>query len=98
VLRWNGRALEVHLLPAPNYGAAWRQVWEQVLAELNATEPEWPDGSDGGGALPGAARGTASQSAGRLTWPQAPPRPARGAARELNRRSAGPPLISQTEV
>ena len=45
VLRWNGRALEVHLLPAPNYGAAWRQVWEQVLAELNATEPEWPDGS-----------------------------------------------------
>ena len=45
VLRWNGRALEVHLLPATNYGAALRQVCEQVLAELNATAPQWPDGS-----------------------------------------------------
>jgi hypothetical protein len=45
VLRWNGRALEVHLLPATNYGSALRQVWEQVLAELNATAPQWPDGS-----------------------------------------------------
>ena len=45
MLRWNGRALEVHLLPATNYGAALRQVWEQVLADLNATTPQWPDGS-----------------------------------------------------
>ena len=45
VLRWNGRALEVHLLPATNYGPALRAVWEQVLADLNATAPQWPDGS-----------------------------------------------------
>ena len=45
VLRWNGRALEVHLLPATNYGPALRRVWEQVLTKLNATAPQWPDDS-----------------------------------------------------
>jgi hypothetical protein len=45
VLRWNGQALEVHLLPATNYGPALRRVWEQVLTELNATAPQWPDDS-----------------------------------------------------
>lgn len=45
VLRWNGRELEVHLLPATSYGAALRRVWEQVLDGINATQPVWPDGS-----------------------------------------------------
>lgn len=45
VLRWNGRELEVHLLPPVNYGAALREVWEAVFAELNAAGPLWPDGS-----------------------------------------------------
>ena len=45
VLRWNGRELEVHLLPATPYGAALRRVWEQVLSGVNATQPVWPDGS-----------------------------------------------------
>jgi hypothetical protein len=45
VLRWNGRELEVHLLPATPHGAALRRVWEQVLNGLNATQPVWPDGS-----------------------------------------------------
>ena len=45
VLRWNGRELEVHLLPATPHGAALRQVWEQVLNGVNATQPVWPDGS-----------------------------------------------------
>ena len=45
VLRWNGRKLEVHLLPATPYGAALRRVWEQVLNGVNETQPVWPDGS-----------------------------------------------------
>jgi hypothetical protein len=45
VLRWNGRELEVHLLPATPYGVALRRVWEQVLTGVNATKPVWPDGS-----------------------------------------------------
>jgi hypothetical protein len=45
VLRWNGRELEVHLLPATPHGAALRRVWEQVLNGINATQPVWPDGS-----------------------------------------------------
>jgi hypothetical protein len=45
VLRWNGRALEVHLLPQVPYGAALRRVWEQVLAGVNGMGPLWPDGS-----------------------------------------------------
>ena len=45
VLRWNGRELEVHLLPATPHSAALRRVWEQVLNGLNATQPVWPDGS-----------------------------------------------------
>lgn len=45
VLRWNGRELEVHLLPATPHGAALRRVWEQVLNGVNATQPVWPDGS-----------------------------------------------------
>jgi hypothetical protein len=45
VLRWNGRELEVHLLPATPQGAALRRVWEQVLNGINATQPVWPDGS-----------------------------------------------------
>ena len=45
VLRWNGRELEVHLLPATPPGAALRRVWEQVLNGVNATQPVWPDGS-----------------------------------------------------
>ncbi|MEI6180371.1 MAG: hypothetical protein WCP31_06435 [Chloroflexales bacterium] len=45
VLRWNGRELEVHLLPATPYGAALRRVWEQVVSGVNATQPVWPDGS-----------------------------------------------------
>jgi hypothetical protein len=44
-LRWNGRELEVHLLPQVPYGAALRRVWEQVLAGVNAAELLWPDGS-----------------------------------------------------
>jgi len=45
VLRWNGRKLEVHLLPATPYGGALRRVWEQVLNGVNETQPVWPDGS-----------------------------------------------------
>lgn len=45
VLRWNGQELEVHLLPSAPYGAALRRVWEQVLTQMNATGPVWPDGS-----------------------------------------------------
>lgn len=45
VLRWNGQELEVHLLPSAPYGAALRQVWEEVLAQVNAAGPVWPDGS-----------------------------------------------------
>ena len=45
VLRWNGRELEVHLLPQVPYGAALRRVWEQVLAGVNVGGPVWPDGS-----------------------------------------------------
>ena len=45
VLRWSGRQLEVHLLPAVPYGPTLRRVWEQVLAGMNAAGPVWPDGS-----------------------------------------------------
>ena len=45
VLRWNGRTLEVHLLPSVPYGAALRRVWERVLAGVNGAGPVWPDGS-----------------------------------------------------
>jgi hypothetical protein len=45
VLRWNGRELEVHLLPAVPYGPTLRRVWEQVLADVNAAGRVWPDGS-----------------------------------------------------
>ena len=45
VLRWNGRALEVHLLPAVPYGPTLRRVWEQVLAGVNAAGLVWPDSS-----------------------------------------------------
>ena len=45
VLRWNGRELEVHLLPAVTYGPTLRRVWEQVLAGVNAAGRVWPDGS-----------------------------------------------------
>jgi len=45
VLRWNGQALEVHLLPAVPYGVTLRRVWEKVLAGVNAAGPPWPDGS-----------------------------------------------------
>jgi hypothetical protein len=48
VLRWNGRELEVHLLPPVSYGAALRRVWDQVLAGVNAAGPVWPDGSGRG--------------------------------------------------
>ena len=48
VLRWNGRELEVHLLPQVPYGATRRRVWEQVLAGVNAAGPLWPDGSGRG--------------------------------------------------
>jgi hypothetical protein len=45
VLRWNGRELEVHLLPAVTYGPTLRRVWEQVLEGVNAAGRVWPDGS-----------------------------------------------------
>lgn len=48
VLRWNGRELEVHLLPQVPYGPTLRRVWEQVLAGVNRTRPLWPDGSGRG--------------------------------------------------
>jgi hypothetical protein len=44
VLRWNGRELEVHLLPPTQYGPTLRRVWEIVLAKANAAGPLWPDG------------------------------------------------------
>jgi len=48
VLRWNGRELEVHLLPATPHGAVLRRVWEQVLSGVNATQPVWSEGAGGG--------------------------------------------------
>ena len=45
VLRWNGQVLEVHLLSSVPYGVTLRQVWEKVLAGVNAGKPAWPDGS-----------------------------------------------------
>jgi hypothetical protein len=45
VLRWNGRQLEVHLMPRAECGRALRKLWVKVLDLLTAAGPLWPDGS-----------------------------------------------------
>jgi len=45
VLRWTGQTFEVHLLPRVNYPPALQAVILTLLEQLNAKQPQLPDGS-----------------------------------------------------
>jgi hypothetical protein len=45
LLRWTGQTFEVHLLPRVNYPPALQAIILTLLEQLNAKQPQLPDGS-----------------------------------------------------